>query len=227
MDGEGPSPQGNAFRDTCSGSSPVFGRSSVGVGSSPPRSVSVRGVVGPGEFTAHQSPGNEGSVFGPAVIPEDSHRPSGDSDVRHLDGSGLCQQARGDDLRLPLLVDRATSPIDGVPQYPSGSEVPARTIQYPSGPPKPSESGAGARVVSPPASGEETHPHLVVPVAGLVRDTPQCKTAPVLLSSPGPPGRLRGCLPSPLERPRRVRVSSLSPGRESRSPGQGDPQISR
>ena len=87
MDGEGPSPQRNAFRDTCSGSSPVFGRFSVGVGSSPPRSDCVRGLVGPGEFTAHQYPGNEGFVFGPAVIPEDNHRPSSDSDVRQLDGS--------------------------------------------------------------------------------------------------------------------------------------------
>ena len=224
VDGEGPSLQRNVVQDTCSGPSPVFGRISVGVGSSPPRLDCVRGVVGSGEFTAHQSPGIDGSVFGPAVIPEDSRRPSSDSDVQQLDGSSLCQQASGDGLRLPLLVDRATSPMDGVPQCPSGSEVTARTVQCPSGPPQPAESGAGVRVVSPPTGGEETHPHLGVPVAGRVRDTPQCETAPLLLSSPGSQGHLRGCLPSPLERPQRVLVSSLSPGRESCGPGQRDPK---
>ena len=40
----------------------------------------------------------------------------------------------------------------------------------------------------------------------------------------GPPGRLRGCLPSPLEHPRHVRVPSLSPGRESCGLGQRDPK---
>ena len=179
---------------------------------------------GPGEFTARQSPGNEGSVLGSAVIPGDSHRPSGDSNVRQLDSSGLCQQAGRDGLRLPLLVDRATSPMDRVPQCPSGGEIPAGTIQRSSGFPKPSKSSAGVRVVSPPASGEETHSHLGIPVAGLVRDSPQCETTPVLLSSPGSPGRLRGCLPSLLGRPGCIRVSSFSPSRESRGPGQRDPK---
>ena len=198
-DDEGPSPRGNAFWDTGSGPSPVFGRVSVGVGSSPPRSVSVRGMVEPGELAAHQSAGNEGPVSGSAVIPGHGHRPSGDSDVRQFDGSGLCRQAMGDGLRLPLLVDRATSPMGRVPQCSSASEVPARTIQCPSGPPQPPESSTGRRVVSQPTSGKETLLHLGVPVAGLVRDTPQCETASVLLSNPGSPGRLRGCLPSPLE----------------------------
>ena len=77
---------------------------------------------------------------------------------------------------------------------------------------------------SPPTGGEETDSHLGVPIAGLVRDTSQCEAATVLLYNTGPPGRLRGCLPSPLERPRYVHVPSLSPGRESRGPGQRDPK---
>ena len=224
MDGEGPPPRGDALRNTDSGPLPVFGRVPVGVGSSPPRSVSVGDMVEPGELAAHQSARVESPVSSPAIVPGRSCRPLGDSDVRQLDGSRLCQQAGGHGLRLPLLVDRATSPMDRVPQCPSGSEVPTRTIQCPSRSPQPPESSTGRRVVSPPKGGEETNSHLRVPVAGLVRDTSQCKAAPVLFSNPGPPGRLRGCLPSPLERPRHVRVPSLSPGRESRGPGQRDPK---
>ena len=41
---------------------PVLGRVSVGVGCTPPRPSSVRGVVGAGEVAAHQSSGNEGIV---------------------------------------------------------------------------------------------------------------------------------------------------------------------
>ena len=111
-----------------------------------------------------------------------------------------------------------------VPQCPSGSEVPARAIQCPGRSPQPSESSAGCRMVLPSAGGKETDPNLGVPVAGLVRDTSQREAVPVLLPNPGPPGRLRGCLPSPLKRPRRVRISSFPPGRESRGPSQRDPK---
>ena len=55
VDGEGPSSQGGSIRDARSGSTPVLGCVSVGVGRTPPRSSSVRGVVGAGEVTAHQS----------------------------------------------------------------------------------------------------------------------------------------------------------------------------
>ena len=36
VDGEGPSLDGGLIRDTCAGSSPVFGRVFLGVGRSPP-----------------------------------------------------------------------------------------------------------------------------------------------------------------------------------------------
>ena len=81
VDGEGSPSHGGSFRDTCSGSSPVFGCISVGVGLTP-RSVCVRGVVGAGEFSAHQSPGDEGPVPGLAVLPGDGHRSSCDRNVR-------------------------------------------------------------------------------------------------------------------------------------------------
>ena len=45
VDGEGPSLDGGSIRDTCAGSSPVFGCVLLGVGRSPPRSTRVRGVV--------------------------------------------------------------------------------------------------------------------------------------------------------------------------------------
>ena len=49
VDGEGSPVSGGSVRDTCSGSTPVFGRVFVGLGCSPPRSKRVRGVVRPGE----------------------------------------------------------------------------------------------------------------------------------------------------------------------------------
>ena len=55
VDGEGPSSQGGSIRDTGSGSTPVFGRVSVGVGRTPPQSCRVRGVVRAGEVVTHQS----------------------------------------------------------------------------------------------------------------------------------------------------------------------------
>ena len=60
MDGEGSPSHGGAFRDACFGPSPVFGRFPVRVGRTPPRSIGVQGVVSAGEFSAHQSPGDEG-----------------------------------------------------------------------------------------------------------------------------------------------------------------------
>ena len=53
VDGEGSPVSGGSIRDTCSGSTPVFGRVFVGLGCSPPRSTRVRGVVRPGEVLLH------------------------------------------------------------------------------------------------------------------------------------------------------------------------------
>ena len=55
VDGEEPPSQGGSIRDTRSRSTPVLGRVSVGVGLTPPRPGSVRGVVGAGEVAAHHS----------------------------------------------------------------------------------------------------------------------------------------------------------------------------
>ena len=68
VDGAGPSPHGGSIRDTRSGSTPLIGRVSVGMGRTPPRSGSVQGVVGAGEVAAHQSSRSEGTVSGIAVI---------------------------------------------------------------------------------------------------------------------------------------------------------------
>ena len=224
VDGEGPPPQGDELRNADSGSPPLLRRVTVGVGSSPPRSISVGNMVGTGKLATHQSARDESSVPSHEIVRRRCHQPSSDSNVQQFDGRSLCQQAGGHSLRLPLLVDRATSPMDRVPQCPSGSEVPARAVQCPGRSPQPSELGTGCRMVPPSAGGEETDSNLGVPVAGLVRDTSQREAAPVLLPNPGLPGRLRGCLPSPLERPRHVSVSSFPPGRESRGPSQRDPK---
>ena len=79
-------------------------------------------------------------------------------------------------------------------------------------------------MVAPSTGSEETPAHVGVPHAGLVRDSPKCEAAPVLLSDPGSSSPLRGCLLSPLERPRHLRVPSLSYGRKSRGSGQRDPK---
>ena len=81
VDGEEPSFDGASIWDTCSGSSPVFGRVLFRVGLSPPRSTRVRGVVGPGKVSAHQSSRDAGSVLGPSVVSRRCHRSSRDIDV--------------------------------------------------------------------------------------------------------------------------------------------------
>ena len=103
MDGEGSPSHGGSFRP-CSGSSPVFGRISVGVGRTP-RSVCVRDLLGAGEFSAHQYPGDEGPVPGLAVLPGDGYRSSCDRDMRQLDGGcslnrQLLQWAESFDIQL-------------------------------------------------------------------------------------------------------------------------------
>ena len=91
---------------------------------------------------------------------------------------------RGDCIRLPVRVDRATSPLDRSPQHAPGSEVPPGTIERPSGPPQPPEPNAGCRVVPPPAGSEEDHPHMGVTDHRPVRDPPQCETSSLLLPDP-------------------------------------------
>ena len=81
VDGEGSPVSGGSIRDTCSGSTPVFGRVFVGLGCSPPRSKRVRGVVRPGEVVAHQSSRNEGPLPGSSGFSRRCSRSPCDCDV--------------------------------------------------------------------------------------------------------------------------------------------------
>ena len=65
-------------------------------------------------------------------------------------------------------------------------------------------------MVSPPSGGEVTASCLGQSVDRPPCDVPQRETAPVLLASPGSPGRHRGCVSPSLGRPGPVRVPSLS-----------------
>ena len=228
VDGEGPPPRGNALRDPPPPppprSTPILGRVSVRVGSPPPRSVSLRTMVEPGDFATHQHLGDESSVPSASGFSGHDHQPVSDSSVRQLHGSGLRQQAVGDSVRLPLRVDRATSPSDGSPQRAPGSEVPPGAIERPSGSPQPPQPSVRCGVVPPPAGSKDDHPHLGVSDHRPVRNTPQCEAAPVLLPDPRPKSRLRGCLPPRMESSRRVRVPTLPSRREGSGQSRRDPK---
>ena len=73
-------------------------------------------------------------------------------------------------------------------------------------------------MVSPPSGGEGTSSCLGQSVNRPVCDLPQREAAPVLLASPGSPGRLRGCVSPSLGRPGSVRVPSLCSGRSGDRP---------
>ena len=218
VDGEGPSVDGGSIRDICSGSSPVFGRVLFGMGRSPSRSTHVRGVVRPGEVAAHQSSRNEGSFLRPSGIPRRCHRSSRDSDVRQLDGRDIRQQARGHGFPGSVLVDQPPSEMDGEFRHPSRCEVSSRTSQCPGRSPQPSRASCRDRVVSPPSGGKVTASCLGQSVDRPLCNVPQRETAPVLLASPGSPGRLRGCVSTSLGRPGPVRIPSLSSGRSGDRP---------
>ena len=213
VDGEGPSVDWGSIRDTCAGSSPVFGRAFVGVGCSPPRSKRVRGVVRPGEVAAHQSSRNEGPLPGSSGISGRCHRSSRDSDVRQLDGRGVRQQTRRYGFPGPVFVDQPPSEMDGEFRRPSRCEVSARREQRPGRSSQPSRASCRDRVVSPSSGGEITASRVGQSVDRPFCDVPQRETAPVLLACPGSPGHLRGCVSPSLGRPGSVRVPSLSSGR--------------
>ena len=121
----------------------------------------------------HQSPQDEGSVSGIAVILVDSHRSSGDCDVRQLNGCGLCQQAGQDVVPVPLLVGQSPSQVNADSWLPPGREVSTVAVQCPSLSPQPSRSGYRDRVVSPPAVGESCSSCLGLPIARPVHNSPQ------------------------------------------------------
>ena len=131
MDGEGSPVSGGSIRDTCSGSTPVFGRVFVGLGCSPPRSKRVRGVVRPGEVVAHQSSRNEGPVPGASGFSRRCSRSPCDRDVRQLHGCGVHQQTGRHGVEASMFVDQPPSEMDGVFRRPSRSEVSSRRVQRP------------------------------------------------------------------------------------------------
>ena len=213
VDGEGSPVSGGSIRDTCSGSTPVFGRVFVGLGCSPPRSKRVRGVVRPGEVVAHQSSRNEGHVLGPSSLSRSCLRSPCDRDVRQLHGCGVRQQTGGHGVEASVFVDQPPSEMDGVFRRPSRSEVSSRRVQRPGRCTQPSRASCGDRVVSPPSGGESTSSYVGQSVYRPVRDLPQREAAPILLACPGSTGRLRGCVSSSLGRPGSLRVPSLCSGR--------------
>ena len=199
VDGEGPSVDWGSIRDTCAGSSPVFGRVFVGVGRSPPRSKRVRGVVRPGEVAPHQSSRIEGPLPGSSGISGRCHRSSRDIDVRQLDGRGVRQQTRGHGFPGPVFVDQPPSEMDGEFRRPSRCEISTRREQRAGRSSQPSRASCRDRVVSPPSGGEVTASRLGQSVDRHFCDVPQRETAPVLLACPGSPGRLRGLFRHPWD----------------------------
>ena len=212
VDGEGSPVSGGSIRDTCSGSTPVFGRVFVGLGCSPPRSKRVRGVVRPGEVVAHQSSRNEGPLPGPSGFSRRCSRSPCDRDVRQLHGCGVHQQTGRHGVEASMFVDQPPSEMDGVFRRPSRSEVSSRRVQRPGRCTQPSRASCGDRVVSPPSGGEGTSSYVGQSVDRPVCDLPQREAAPVLLACPGSTGRLRGCVSSSLGRPGSLRVPSLCSG---------------
>ena len=203
---------------------PILGCVSVGVGSPPPRSISVGTMVRPGDLTPHQYPGDESFVLGTSDLPGLGHQPASDSNVRQLHGSSLRLQAGGGSLRLPLRVNKATSPLDGSPQRTPGSEIPPGTIERPHGSSQPPQPSTSSGMVLAPTGSEEGHPHLGVPDNRPIRNTPQCEASPVLLPDSRPSGRLRRRLPPPVESSRRVRVPTVQSGQQGGGQSQRDPR---
>ena len=103
-------------------------------------------------------------------------------------------------------------------RLPSRCEVSARREQRSGRCSQPSRASCGDRVVSPPSGGEGTSSCVGQSVNRSVCDLPQREAAPVLLASPGSPGRLRGCVSPSLGRPGSVRVPSLCSGRSGDRP---------
>ena len=218
MDGEGPAVDRGSTRDTCSRSSPVFGRVLFGVGRSPSRSTRVRGVVRPGEVVTHQSSRNEDPLSGSSGLSRRCHRSLRDSDVRQLDGRGVRQQTRGHSFPGSVFVDQPPSEMDGEFRRPSRCEVSARAEQRSGRRLQPSRASSRDRVVSPPSGGEVTASCVGQSVDRPLCDMPQRETAPVLFASPRSPGRLSGCVSPSLGRPGSLRVPSLSSGRSGDRP---------
>ena len=193
------------------------------MGRTPPRSCSVRGVVG-AEVAAHQSSRNEGIVSGIAVIPGVGCRSLCDRDVRQLNGGGLRQQAGWDGFPFPLIVGQPASEMDGESRCPPRCEASLRAVQCSGRSLQPSGSGYRDRVVSPPLGCERPASSLGLAIDRPIRDEFQREASPILFPCPGSPGGLRGCVSSSLGQPAPVRVSTLSSGRKGGGSSRRDPQ---
>ena len=175
-------------------------------------------MVRPGEVAAHQSSRNEGPDPGSSGISRRCQRSSCDRDVRQLHGCGVRQQTRGHGFPGPVFVDQPPSEMDGEFRRPSRCEISARREQRPGRRSQPSRASCGDRVVSPPSGGEVASSRVGQSVYRPVCDVPQREAAPLLLASPGSPGRPQGCVLPSLGRPGSVRVPSLSSGRSGDRP---------
>ena len=176
-------------------------------------SIAIEGILG-----------DESPVPSTTGFPVHNRRPAADSKVRQLHGNGLDQHTKGDNVRLPLRVDGASSPMDGNPHRAPGYKIPPGTIECPSGPPQPPEPNAGYRVVSPPGGSIDFHPYMGVADDRPVRDTPQCGTTPVLAPHPRSTSRLRERCQRHLVHPTRVGVPALPSRWESSGRSQRDPK---
>ena len=146
---------GGSIRDTCAGSSPLFGRVLFAMGCSPSRSTRVRGMVRP-EVAPHQSSRNEGPLPGSSGISGRCHRSSCDSDVRQLDGRVVRQQTRGHGFPGSMFVDQPSSEMDGEFRRPSRCEISTRREQRSGRYSQPSRASCRDRVVSSLSGGEIT-----------------------------------------------------------------------
>ena len=95
MDGEEPPARGDDLLGTPPRTPPILGRVSVGVGSPPPRSISVGTMVRPGDLTPHQHSGDESFVPGTSDLPGRGHQPVSNGNVRQLHSSSLRLQGGG------------------------------------------------------------------------------------------------------------------------------------
>ena len=140
--------------------------------------------------------------------------------------TGMCDNStvmayvnkQGGTVSRTLFVDQPPSEMDGEFRRPSRCEVSTRAEQCPGRRSQPSRASSRDRVVSPPSGGEIAASCVGQSVDRSFCDVPQRETAPVLLASPGSPGRLRGCISPSLGRPGSLRVPSLSSDRSGGRP---------
>ena len=196
VDGERSPVDGDSIRDTCAGSAPVLRHVFVGVGCSPPRSKhqNVSGVWSDQEKLLHINLLEMKALFlGLQAFQEEV---SGHHVTAMCDNSTVVAYVnkRGHGFPGPVFVDQPPSEMDGEFRRPSRCEVSARREQRPGRCSPPSRASCGDRVVSPPSGGENTSSCVGQSVNRPVCDLPQREAAPVLLASPGSPGRLRGCV---------------------------------